>query len=189
MRQSPSLKVLSQRKVGDTLKLMNRSRAETLTPDLARQVCLRTLSKALLRGSISDKGNQYVIALAVVDCQTGDTLASTTVEAEHWDQVIHTLGEAATRLRINLGDSSATDDKYNRPLELEATPSLDALEAYMEGVNANGPSEFCRILSARSIWIRTSLWFTPIWQATTSLSAGPASRPRTLKRLTACVIG
>ena len=141
LQQSPSLKVLSQRKVGDTLKLMNRSRAETLTPDLARQVCLRTLSKALLRGSISDKGNQYVIALAVVDCQTGDTLASTTVEAEHRDQVIHTLGEAATRLRINLGDSSATDDKYNRPLELEATPSLDALEAYMEGVNANGPSE------------------------------------------------
>jgi serine/threonine protein kinase len=141
LQQSPSLNVLSQRKVGETLKLMNRSRAETLTPDLARQVCLRTLSKALLRGSVSDMGNQYVIALAVVDCQTGDTLASTTVEAEHRDRVIHALGEAATRLRINLGDSSATQDKFNRPLELEATPSLDALQAYMEGLNASGPSE------------------------------------------------
>ena len=140
LEQSPSLNVLSERKVSETLKLMNRSSAR-LTPDLTRQVCLSTKSKALLSGAIADEGNRYVVGLIAMDCQTGDTLANIAVEAENRDQVIHALGEAGTRLRTSLGDSSASLEKFNKPLETTLTPSLDALQAYTQGQNANGPAE------------------------------------------------
>ena len=140
-KQSPSFNVLSDRKVSETLKRMNHSPAEPLTPDLARQVCLRTQSKALLRGSIADNGNRYVIGLVAMDCQTGDTLASTAVEAENRDRVIHALGEAGTRLRTILGDSSASLEKFNRPLEVETTPLLEAMQAYTQGQESKGAAE------------------------------------------------
>ena len=94
LEQSPFLNVLSDRKVAGTLKLMNRSGSERLTEDVAREVCLRTNSKAMLTGSIARLGNQYVIGLKAVDCNTGDVLAEAQEQAAGKEAVLKALDTA-----------------------------------------------------------------------------------------------
>ena len=48
---------------------------ETDTPEITREICQRTGSKAMLRGSVSSLGSQYVLGLKAVNCQNGNTLA------------------------------------------------------------------------------------------------------------------
>jgi eukaryotic-like serine/threonine-protein kinase len=133
LEQSPVLNVLSDRRVGATLKLMDRPTDERLTHDVALQVCLRSNSKALLEGSISSVGSHYLIGLKAVNCQTGDTLASATAEADNRDDVLKRLGDAGNQLRENLGESLASVQRYNKPLDQATTSSLDALKAFSEG--------------------------------------------------------
>jgi serine/threonine protein kinase/tetratricopeptide (TPR) repeat protein len=133
LEQSPLLKVLPDQKVSATLKLMNRQGNERLTQEVAREVCLRTNSKALLSGSIVRVGNKYLIVLKAVNCQTGDGLGSVEVTAENRDSVLKALGDAGNQLREKLGESLASVEKFNKPLEQATTSSLEALGAYTQG--------------------------------------------------------
>ena len=54
--QSPFLNVLSDRRMNETMRLMGRSPGERVTREMAQEICLRTGSKALLVGSISNLG-------------------------------------------------------------------------------------------------------------------------------------
>jgi eukaryotic-like serine/threonine-protein kinase len=133
LEQSPFLNVLADRKVNTTLKLMNRAPSERITQEVAREICIRTNSKGLLTGSIASVGNQYLIGLKAVNCQTGDTLASAEATAENRDKVLNALGEVGNQLREKLGESLASLQKYNTPLEQATTSSLDALKAFSDG--------------------------------------------------------
>jgi serine/threonine protein kinase len=73
--QSPFLNILSDRKISDTLKLMGRAPSEHVTAEIARELCLRTGSKAVIGGSISKLGSEYVISLDAIACSNGDSLA------------------------------------------------------------------------------------------------------------------
>jgi len=133
LEQSPFLNVLSDRRLSETLKLMGRTPDQRLTRDLGREVCLRTGSKALLAGSIASLGTHYAIALKAVSCQTGDVLGAAQAEAESREKILQTLGEAAATLRGKLGESLASVEKFDKPLDEATTPSLEALQAYTEG--------------------------------------------------------
>jgi len=133
LEQSPFLNVLSDRRVSSTLKLMNQPGDARLTHELAREVCLRSNSKALLEGSIGSVGSHYMIGLKAVNCQTGDTLASTEAEAANRDNVLKRLGEAGDELREKLGESLISVKRYNKPLDQVTTSSLEALQAYSTG--------------------------------------------------------
>jgi eukaryotic-like serine/threonine-protein kinase len=63
LEQSPFLNVLSDRRVGETLRLMGRPLNDRVTREVAQEICLRTGSKALLVGSISRLGNEYMVGL------------------------------------------------------------------------------------------------------------------------------
>jgi len=133
LEQSPFLNVLSERRVSSTLKLMNQPADARLTDELAREVCLRSNSKALLEGSIGSVGSHYLIGLKAVNCQTGDTLASAQAEAANRDNVLKRLGEAGDDLREKLGESLISVKRYNKPLDQVTTSSLEALQAYSTG--------------------------------------------------------
>jgi serine/threonine protein kinase/Flp pilus assembly protein TadD len=133
LEQSPFLNVLAERKVSATLKLMDRPPDERLTHEVAHEVCLRSNSKALLEGSISNVGTHYLIGLKAVNCQTGDTLASTQAEATDRDNVLRKLGEAGDALREKMGESLISVKRFNKPLDEVTTSSLDALQAYSIG--------------------------------------------------------
>ena len=133
LEQSPFLNVLADRKVNATLKLMNRAPSERITQEVAREICIRTNSKGLLTGSIASIGSQYLIGLKAVNCQTGDTLASAEATAENRDKVLKALGDVGNELREKLGESLASLEKYNKPLEQATTSSLEALKAFTDG--------------------------------------------------------
>jgi eukaryotic-like serine/threonine-protein kinase len=130
LAQSPYLSILPEQKVSQTLKLMGRTSEDRLTQELAREVCLRSNSRAMLAGSISGLGRQFVLGLKAVDCSSGDMLTAEQVQASSKEDVLKALDKAATRLRSKLGESLSSVQKYATPLEKAATPSLDALQAY-----------------------------------------------------------
>ena len=133
LSQSPFLNLLPEQKVSETLKLMGRTPGERLTREVAREICVRTNSKAMLSGSISSLGSQYVIGLKAVNCNSGDALAQEQVEAAAKEEVLKALDKAATSLRAKLGESLSSVQKYDAPVEQATTPSLEALKAYSEG--------------------------------------------------------
>jgi len=133
LEQSPFLNILSDRKIGQTLKLMGRAATEHVTADVAKELCLRTGSKAILAGSVSSLGTQYVVGLEADACSTGDTLAKEQAEAASKEGVLKALGTAATSLRARLGESLASVQKFDVPVEA-TTPSLEALKAYSMGI-------------------------------------------------------
>jgi eukaryotic-like serine/threonine-protein kinase len=136
LNQSPFLNVLSQGHVNKTLKLMEKPTDTRLTPDVAPELCLRAGSKAYIAGSIASLGSQYVLGLKAVNCQSGDVLAQEQATAASKEKVLDTLGETASKLRGELGESLATVQKLDVPLEQATTSSLEALQAYSAGDNA-----------------------------------------------------
>src|SRR5438445_1592561 len=88
LEQSPFLNVLSDRKMGETLRLMGRPPNDRVTREVAQEICLRTGSKALLAGSISRLGSQYMVGLQSVNCGNGDTLAKEQGEAASKEEVV-----------------------------------------------------------------------------------------------------
>lgn len=133
LSQSPFLNVLSENKVIATLRMMARPSVGPLTPDLARELCQRAGSKAYIAGSIAKLGNQYVVGLKAVNCTNGDTLAQEQASASAKEKVLDALGVAAAKLRTELGESLATVQKFDVPLQQATTPSLEALRAYSVG--------------------------------------------------------
>ena len=131
LSQSPFLNIVSDRKIEETLRLMGQP-AQRITPELAREICIRTGSKATVLGSISSLGSQYVIGLSAVGCGNGDTLATEQGQAAGKQDVLKTLGRAAKDLRRKLGESLVTVEKFDVPVEA-TTPSLEALQTYSMG--------------------------------------------------------
>ncbi len=146
LEQSPYLNVFPQERVRDTLKFMGRSPDERLTPDLAREVCQREGIKAVLNGAISNIGSQYVVDVNAVNCQTGDSLAREQVQADKKEQVLAAVGKAASSLRGKLGESLASVQKFDAPVEEATTSSLEALKAFsLAEAERNKGSEYTAI--------------------------------------------
>jgi DNA-binding winged helix-turn-helix (wHTH) protein/tetratricopeptide (TPR) repeat protein len=134
LEQSPFLALMSDSRVNETLKLMGRPSDDRLTPNVTREICLRTGGKAMVAGSIAKLGSQYVIGLKAVNCNTGEVLAEAQEQAAGKEAVLKALDNAAVSLRIKLGESLSSVQKYATPLEEATTPSLEALKAYSLGV-------------------------------------------------------
>ena len=135
LEQSPFLSLISDQRTRQTLQLMGKSSDAKLTPEIARELCERTASKAYLSGTISNIGSQYVLGINAVNCQTGDTLAQEQATADSKEHVLGALGDAANKLREKLGESLKTVHKLATPIEQATTPSLEALQAYSMGRN------------------------------------------------------
>jgi eukaryotic-like serine/threonine-protein kinase len=133
LNQSPLLNVLPDTKVAAILKRMMRPPDTKLTPDVARELCQRASGEAYIIGSIASLGSQYVLALKVMNCRSGDVLAEDQATAPAKEKVLDTLGEAASKLRGELGESLATVQKLDVPVSEATTSSLEALQAYTMG--------------------------------------------------------
>jgi eukaryotic-like serine/threonine-protein kinase len=146
LSQSPFLNVLSDRKIGATLLMMARPANTRLTPDLARELCERAGSKAYVVGSIATLGSAYVLGLKAVNCQSGDILAEEQVTATAKEKVLDALGAEASKLRGLLGESLATVQKFDVPLQQATTSSLEALKAYTVGEKTYGTQNIASAL-------------------------------------------
>jgi tetratricopeptide (TPR) repeat protein len=130
LEQSPFLKVFPDDRAHDDLLLMQRAPSEGITRAIARQIAEREQLKALVAGSITSLGRHYVVGLEAVNAQSGDVMAREQVEVASKEEVLISLGAAASRLRRQLGESLASIQRYDVPLPQATTPSLEALHAY-----------------------------------------------------------
>jgi eukaryotic-like serine/threonine-protein kinase len=137
LRQSPFLNVLPDSQVAKTLQQMTRPADTKLTPKVARELCQRTGSKAYVAGAIGSLGSKYVLELKATNCQSGDMLAEEQVTAASKEKVLDVLGEAASKLRGELGESLTTLQKFDVPLAAATTSSLEALRAFSLGLKAD----------------------------------------------------
>jgi DNA-binding winged helix-turn-helix (wHTH) protein/Tfp pilus assembly protein PilF len=128
--QSPFLNLLTEQRISQTLALMAQPRDAKLTPALAREVCARTSSAAVLKGSIAQLGPRYFLTLTAENCATGDVLATATAQATDKGRVLDALGSMAADIRGKLGESLASVRQFDTPLENVTTSSLEALQAY-----------------------------------------------------------
>ena len=134
LRQSPFMSVLPEQRLRSTLRLMGRAAEDRITPAIARDICERTASKAMIAGAISQLGQSYVISLNASNCRTGDTIEKRQVQAAGKDDVLKALGSAAGQMRRGLGESLASIEKYDAPIQGATTASLDALRSYSQGM-------------------------------------------------------
>jgi eukaryotic-like serine/threonine-protein kinase len=140
LQQSPFFNVVSDQTVAKTLQLMTRQPGTPLTPEVAREVCLRAGSRAYIAGSIAKMGNEYVVGLKAVSCASGDTLSQKQAQATGKEKVLDALGGVATKLRAELGESLSSIRTFDAPLEQATTPSMEALKAFSSGMKVWGPS-------------------------------------------------
>jgi eukaryotic-like serine/threonine-protein kinase len=133
MEQSPFLSLVSDQQIQQTLQLMGQKPEATLTPQMARELCQRTGSAAVLEGSIAQIGMQYLLTLKAVDCVRGESLASAEAQANDKSHVLEALGRTSSDIRNKLGESLSTAQKFDTPVEQATTPSLEALQAYSLG--------------------------------------------------------
>ncbi|MGI8899215.1 MAG: protein kinase domain-containing protein [Pyrinomonadaceae bacterium] len=131
--QSPFLNIFPEDRVRETLRFMGRPPEERVTKDIAREICERQGIKAMLTGSIASLGSNYVITLEAVNAQSGESIAREQVEAGSKEQVLSSLGKAASDLREKLGESLSSIKKHDVPIEQATTSSLEALKAYAMG--------------------------------------------------------
>jgi serine/threonine protein kinase/tetratricopeptide (TPR) repeat protein len=133
LEQSPFLSIISDQQVQQTLGLMGHPPDAKLLPAIARELCQRIGSTAVIDGSIAKIGTQYDVILKAVNCMTGESLASTEAAASNKNHVLEALGTTASDIRKKLGESLGTVQKFDIPLDQATTPSLDALKAFSSG--------------------------------------------------------
>ena len=136
LEQSPYLNLLSDERIAQTLSLMAQPKDSRLTHELAREVCQRTASTAVLDGTVAQVGTQYLLTLKAINCSNGESLGNTEAQAADKNHVLDALGRIAAQIRSQLGESLASVQKYDAPAENVTTPSLEALQAYSRGYQA-----------------------------------------------------
>ncbi len=148
LEQSPFLSIIPDQQMQQTLAMMQKPDAK-LTPEVARELCQRLGSAAVLTGSIAQVGTPYQLTVKAESCANGKTLASTEATATDKSHVLDALSKTASDMRNKLGESLSTVQKFDMPLEQVSTSSLEALQWYSNGVRydlceggSNGDSVF-----------------------------------------------
>ena len=133
LEQSPFLNVYPEERVHQALKFAGRSPEDRITVPVGRDLCQRQGIKAILSGTISSMGSNYVVTLEALNCVTGDSIGRQQVEAPSKEKVLQALGTAAKEIRGPLGESVSSIQKFSAPVEQTTTSSLEALQAYSLG--------------------------------------------------------
>lgn len=134
LEQSPFLSLVSEARIRRTLPMMGRAEDAPLTGETAREVCERTGGATVLEGSIAQLGSEYVVGLKATDCRTGEVLDQEQAQTSRKEEVLRALSQVATRFRTRAGESLATVQQHDKPLEEATTTSLEALKAYSAAI-------------------------------------------------------
>jgi eukaryotic-like serine/threonine-protein kinase len=145
LQQSPFVELISEQQVQQTLALMAQPKNARLTAEIAREICERTGSAAILEGSIAGLGSQYVLGLRASACNTGNILDQEQARAARREDVLNALSQIARKFRTRVGESLAMVAQHSAPLWEAKTSSLEALKAYSTAMKVslsagNGPA-------------------------------------------------
>jgi tetratricopeptide (TPR) repeat protein len=138
LQQSTFLSLASDTRIQQLLQVSNQPADAKLTPAIAWFICERMGGGAVVDGSITSLGAQYVLGVRATECRSGDVLGEEQEQVANKEDVLRALSNLASRLRVRLGESLSTLDEHNRPLPDVSTSSLEALKAYAAGLQAQG---------------------------------------------------
>jgi serine/threonine protein kinase/tetratricopeptide (TPR) repeat protein len=141
LEQSPYLNVVPDQKLRETLQLMGKAPDERINTTIGREICLRNGIKAMLTGSVSGLGGEYVVSLDAVNAGPGDSLGRQQTQVSRREDVLNALGRVTSAMRQTLGESLASVQKFDKPLEEATTPSLEALKAFSLGDELHNANE------------------------------------------------
>ena len=133
LEQSPFLSLVSDDRIQQIVQMMGRPAQTRLTPSIAREICERAGSAAVLNGSIALIGSQYLLTLKAINCLNGESLASAEAQASDKNHVLEALGKMSSEIRKKLGESLSSVQKLDTPIEQASTPSLAAFKAFTDG--------------------------------------------------------
>jgi eukaryotic-like serine/threonine-protein kinase len=133
LTESPFLSLFPEADVRRTMGTMRHDPNERVTQELGIEICKRQGLKAVVVPEITVLGSRYLVTLEAIDVRNQKSIALTEAEAESKDKVIAALGKAGSQLRRRLGESLGSLEKYDAPLDLATTSSLEALQAYRTG--------------------------------------------------------
>jgi DNA-binding winged helix-turn-helix (wHTH) protein/tRNA A-37 threonylcarbamoyl transferase component Bud32/tetratricopeptide (TPR) repeat protein len=131
--QTPFVNILAADKVRGTLKTLAGSEDAKLTPEKARDVCLRTNSRAVIAGSIADEGNHFRVELQAIECSSGKAFARVSRDVANRNEIVHALGLSGVQLRSKAGEPRASVARFSKPLEEATSSSLEALQLLADG--------------------------------------------------------
>jgi eukaryotic-like serine/threonine-protein kinase len=134
LAQSPFLSLISDQRVRATLHLMDRPESTPVIGDVAREICERTFSAAVVQGSISRLGSRYVLGLRAMNCGNGEVLFDEQLQPAKKDEVLNSLSRLAGNFRTTAGESLATVKEHSTPLTEATTPSLEAWKLYCDAL-------------------------------------------------------
>jgi len=135
LSQSPFVSVLSAAALRSTLVQMTHKPDDPVTPEIAREVCERTNSQAVLRGTIARTGRHFLITEEATSCLDGVIVAASTQDAATAEALPRSIDKLAEVLRRKLGESRRSIARFNVPLSPENTVSLDALKDYSQALH------------------------------------------------------
>jgi serine/threonine protein kinase/tetratricopeptide (TPR) repeat protein len=131
LEQSPVVKVFPPAQLPEALRRMGKPENSDLGIPIALEICQREGLEAMVTGSVTRIGSEYLIILKALDSQ-GETITSASASASSLDQVIRAAEEASRTLRTSLGEPTASI-RQSKPLERVTSPSLQAVQYYSLG--------------------------------------------------------
>ena len=134
LEESPFLKLAPDRVIDETKAFMELDPEAQVTKDIGQEICQRQGFKAMVTGGIASLGSDYVVTLTALECSTGEVLGRQQTQASSKEGVLASLGEAAAALRTSLGESLASVEQFDAPIEQATTASLEALKFFSQGV-------------------------------------------------------
>ncbi len=130
LEESPFLSLVSDDRIRQQLRLMGQRDDAPLTPEVARGVCERNGSAAVVEGSVAPLGTQYVLGLRAKRCATGELIHDQQAQAGTKEEVLNVLSRMTSSFRARVGESLASVEQHSTPLPEATTPSIEALKAY-----------------------------------------------------------
>jgi DNA-binding winged helix-turn-helix (wHTH) protein/predicted negative regulator of RcsB-dependent stress response/Flp pilus assembly protein TadD len=141
LEQSPFLHVLPRAAVQETLTQMRHTPEEALTPQLAQEVCERNNAQVVMNGAISQIGARYLLMVHGASCVSGKAVAGYKREVSSKEEVLQALDVVAGEVRKQLGESTASLERFQTPIAQATTSSLQALQAYTQALEASDKGE------------------------------------------------
>ncbi|MDA1081042.1 MAG: protein kinase [Gemmatimonadetes bacterium] len=166
LAQSTALNVLSSATVRDVLRRMQRPDTTRVTEDIARQIAAREGMKALISGQVVSLGGGYVLSARLVSTIGNEELATFRETATDATDIIPAIGRLSKAVRTKVGESLRRVQAA-RNLDKVTTPSLEALQKYVQGA---------RFLEVNNDWERGK----PLLEEAIALDSGFAMAYRKL---------
>jgi len=132
LSQSPFVSLVPRDMVNSTLAEMKRKPDDPFPVEIAREVCERTNSQAVLHGSVARSGSHFLLTEEATSCVDGSTLAAAKQEADRVEDLPSSVDRLAGSIRQKLGESRSSIARFGARLSPATTASLEALKAYSE---------------------------------------------------------